>query len=200
MSPKCTFWAFVFSPELFSAIKKRRLFLTPFFSPISRFPPFSAPILDPFFGPGTLFLPIFFQPQNRTESGQKKLPFSHLQNVVFYYKTSSFQPSRLFRKSIKFHRFWRPFWHHFRMLFASILHLFSPSIFGPPFFRLFTIFGRKSTKKGSRKIRQNPWHFYFLHFFGFLFFFIFFVLKFRSFWGHFGVILGSFWGNFWCVF
>ena len=148
MSPKLAFWDHVFSCELFSAIKKRRLFLTPFFSPISRFPPFSAPILDPFFGPGTLFLPIFFQPQNRTESGQKKLTFSHLQNVVFYYKTSSFQPSRLFRKSIKFHRFWRPFWHHFRMLFASILHLFSPPIFRPPFFRLFSILGQKSSKKG----------------------------------------------------
>ena len=55
--------------------------------------------------------------------------FLSAQNHVFYCKTNSFEHFSLFQKSLNFHRFWPPFWHHFGSLVALIFNTFSASIF-----------------------------------------------------------------------
>ena len=49
-----------------------------------------------------------------------------------------------------FHRFWTPFWLHFPIILALLFNPFSASFFGCLFGRLFTIFGRKWSPKGSK--------------------------------------------------
>ena len=124
------------------------LFFRPLFGrPFSVFRPFSPPFSHPFFSLFLAFLRSFFKPQIHASFQPQIHPFLHLPNLQNYYKTSSFQPSRLFRTVLTFHQFWHRFWHHFGMLFGSSFDTFLPSIFRHPFFRIFPIFGQKWVQK-----------------------------------------------------
>ena len=106
------------------------LFFRPLFRrPFSVFRSFSPPFSHPFFSLFLAFLRSFFQPQIDASFDPPWHPGAHLRNLQNYYKTSSFQPSRLFLLIIKVRRLGRGFWHHFGMLFAEIFQTFLPLIF-----------------------------------------------------------------------
>ena len=86
-------------------------------------------MLAPFWHNCPYFLHAFFEHRFCIDSVTFFHDFLDVQNHVFYCKTNSFVHFSLFQKSMNFHRFWSPFWHHFGSLLPLIFDTFSASNF-----------------------------------------------------------------------
>ncbi len=140
--------------NFFSLLFFSLIFAPPFFRPFYVFGPFSAPFWHPFSPPFSSFFSRFFRLQIYTSFFSLFHPFPHLQNLDFYYKTSTFQPPRRSRKELKSF----DLGIDFGIILACFLHpfwiLFYHRFFDTLFLLFFRFLVENGSKKGSRKIRQ----------------------------------------------
>ena len=101
------------------------IFGMPFFKYFCYFGWIWALILAPFWHNFAYFSHAFFLYRFCIDSVMFFHDFLDVQNHVFYCKTNSFVHFSLFQKSMNFHRFWFPFWHHFGNLLTLIFNTFS---------------------------------------------------------------------------
>ena len=76
--------------------------------------------------------------------------FLGAQNYVLYCKTNSFERFRLSRKSMKNHRFWHPFWHHFGSFWHHVSILFRHRFLDAFWEATFSIFDAKMLDLGTQ--------------------------------------------------